>query len=160
MIYGDLVKREQEKEYKLFANNTTIVFGNQVLEEDVKLRKNNNTKDKFMIRVRTQYDGGRSNNPILHGVAVKVYLGGNDIDLFIKGGKDNYSIEFDRHLKADDKKAALRDKNYKLTKKFILKNAELLSDIYKTREFSDEYNKLVEELKEKNPEFKYIEGKE
>lgn len=44
---------------------------------------------------------------------------------------------------------------YKVAKKFIENNGELLVKIYNSNEGSKEWNKYINELKELNPEFNY-----
>ena len=107
------------------------------------------------INIRTRLDGGRNNSPILHGAAVKVKYNKDLIDVFIINTPKGYIAEIDRHYDHKKVKIFQASKIYKVTKKFIEKNGKELVLIWETREGSKEYNKLMDTIKENNPEFNY-----
>ena len=127
MIYKEVFEQCFNRLYNEVAANSIIVFGSEVLEEDVKVTMKN--KKGFEIGIRTK-------------------------DLYVKKQDDGkYKCEIDR--KEKEKKSISRSNEYKVAKKFIEKNGELLAKIYDSKEESDTWNEYIQELKELNPEFKY-----
>ena len=152
MIYKEIIEQNFNRIYNEIATNSIIIFGSNILDEDVKVRMKG--KKGFELGIRTQENGGRSGKRIVHGAALKFYINNKYIDLFVKR-QDNgkYKCEIDRD--ESEKKAISRSNEYKVAKKFIENNGELLVKIYDSKEESDEWYKYIEELKESNPEFKY-----
>lgn len=152
MIYKEVFEQCFNRLYNEVAANSIIVFGSEVLEEDVKVTMKN--KKGFEIGIRTKENGGRSGKNIIHGAALKFYINNKYTDLYVKKQDDGkYKCEIDR--KEKEKKSISRSNEYKVAKKFIEKNGELLAKIYDSKEESDTWNEYIQELKELNPEFKY-----
>lgn len=152
MIYGKIL---EEYFYKKEAKNINIVFGNIILEDNHAKYETN--KIHVDINIRTSNDGGRSNNVINHGPAVKLDYNNDLVDIFVKKDKrtNKFYCEIDRNY--DNKKAIKlnKDKVYKTASKFILNNAEQIIAIWDTEEGSIEYNDLINQIKTNNPEFSY-----
>ena len=150
MIYDSIIEKMKEKEA---INNILIICGNELLNEDVRATKNTNTY-KADIRIRTKSNGGRSNNLIEHGPAIKIRVDKKEADIFIKkNSKGEYYCELDRNYK--NPKEITRTKEYKVSMKFAEANAENLDKIYYTEEDSFEFNEFLKIIKQTSPEFKY-----